>query len=1176
MPRSTYVFRLLLALALIFATFLVFAQTQSGGSKPVSHPLKQPASSSAAPIQTFRNVGKAYFEQGKYVEAIEQFQKVVASGKASATDHLSLGMALMQANKQDAALGEMTTARQMDAHLVAAEFNLGILYQRELRYPDAEAALKQVIALDPQDPSTWFNLGTVYFAEKKLDESLDAFHHVIEMGFGRGQNFYVAALFHTFTDLIRLKRQDEAQKVLKLWEGMHEKVPNISLQNPALEGGKYGVILAPSIPPTEIARHLDLERITFAEITQKLGLVLPAADNPIRDSSHSIKAVDYSQEFARQNLVPLFGPSIAVGDYDHDGHPDLYVVIPSSRNFLFHNNGDGTFSDVTEKAGVAGPGGSLFATFADYDNSGKISLFVAGLDGVEVFHYSDDGTFQDTTEKTGLKTEPGEIDTRAVLFDADNDGFLDLVITAYTNLNQPPKKDSFIFPNDFAGSTVHFYRNNGDGSFTDKTSTSGLASAKGRMRGGLFADFNNRGYSDLFLFRDDGPALLYENQGEDKFVLHRDAGAVLAKTVVLDAQVADFNHDGYFDLAVWSPDGYQVLLNQRDGKFAAVTTPAIPAPSGFFAFRGIAADLNGDSFPDLLVADAHGKFHFLINQEGRFHEGSITIPVEDSTAVSSIASTGLENPGQFDLLAMTRNGQLHAFEKEGTAAHWVEVKMNGYKSNSGGIGSVVEFKAGNYYNKVIVTSSPVRVFTGDLQKLDVIRVTWPNAVVQNWIDKATDQQIEVRESERLASSCPFLYVWNGHRFVYVTDVLGVGPLGELAPDGTRVKPFPEEYVRLPNLVPNSSGNYVFQLTDEMREADFFDQVKLVAVDHQVNDEILANEIYATNPAPPALFSLGDKSFPVAAVDDKGHDVLPLLLKQDGRYPSDFTRNRILGMADLHSLTLDLGNLPESAPVSLWLNGWVFWTDSNGARALETNRQLQMVPPYLQVRDASGKWVTVVADMGLPSGTNRTMRVDLTGKFLSADRHVRIVTNLCVYWDQIFFTTHEAPAPASMALSLIDADLHYRGFSIFASDPEHVNPDSFDYEQVMMAAPWNPLRGHYTRYGSVEDLLARPDDKLVVMATGDEMTVEFSPSALPAVKPGWKRDFFLDLRGYAKDGEPNTAFAWTVEPLPYSGMSNYPPNSGDHMPKSADYQQYLRQYQTRQGHALIPPLAPAIH
>ena len=1194
--RYTSVVRLTLCLALLLATILVFGQSRPGGLKPHSRAAKPGA---AAGVQSSRNVGKAYYEQGKYVEAIEQFQKVVASGKALATDHLSLGMALVQANKLDAALGEMTTARQMDPNLVAANFNLGILYKRELRNPDAEAALKRVIAVDSEDPSAWFNLGTVYFAEKKLEESLDAYHHIIEMGFGRGQNFYVAALFRTFTALVRMKRQDEAQKALKQWEGMHDKVPNISLQDPALEGGKYGTIPAPSMPPVEVARRLDLERVTFAEIGEKLGITLPATANLSSDPSQPIKAADYSLHFARQNLLPLFGPSITVGDYDHDGHPDLYVVIPSAKNYLFHNNGDGTFTDVTEITGVAGPGGSLSATFADFDNSNKMSLFVTGLDGVRVYQYPEissvlatkPGTkpendpakshtglkrFNDITAKAGLKPEPGEIDTRSVLFDADNDGFLDLIVTAYTNLNEPPHKEPFSFPQDFAGADVHYYRNNGDGSFTNKTSAAGFASAKGRMRGAVFADFSNRGYSDLFLFRDDAPPLFYENQGEDKFLLRRDAGTTLAKTVVVDAQVADFNHDGYFDLAVWSPQGYDVLLNRRDGKFAPAAAPAIHAPSSLFAFRGMAADLNGDSFADLLVADAGGKLHFVLNQQGKFREGAIALPEADTASFAALATTGLASPGQLDLLALTRTGQLRAFAKQGPPAHWVDVKMNGYKSNSGGIGSVVEFKSGNFYNKVIVTSSPVRVFTGDLQKLDVIRVTWPNAVVQNWIDKPTDEQLEVRESERLASSCPFLYVWNGHRFVFVTDVLGVGPLGELAPDGTRIKPNPEELVRLPDLVPNARGNYVFQLTDELREAEFFDKVKLVAVDHPAGREIYANEIYSTNPMPPALYSLGSKSFPVAAMDDKGHDVLPQLLQKDGRYPADFARNRILGMADTHSLTLDLGNVPSTSPVSLWLNGWVFWTDSNGARALESNRKLQMVAPYLQVRDAGGKWVTVIADMGLPSGTSRTMRVDLTGKFLSADRHVRIVTNLCVYWDQIFFTTHEAPAPAPLALSLIDADLHFRGFSVPASDPDHVKPDFFDYEKVLATAPWNPLRGHYTRYGSVEKLLARPDDQLVVMATGDEMTVEFSPQALPAVKPGWKRDFFLDLRGYAKDGEPNTAFAWTVEPMPYNGMSNYPPSSADPVPSSPEYREYLQQYQTRPGYALIPPLAPAVH
>jgi tetratricopeptide (TPR) repeat protein len=1177
MKRSTRVsiFCRILGLASIFAALFIFAQTRPAGSEAGSHPVKQDVRVPSIPLQTFRNLGKAYFEQGKYVEAIEQFQKVVASGTAPGADHLNLGIALMQANRLDAALGEMTTAKQMDLHLVAADYNLGILYKRELRGPDAAAALQRVIATDPQDPATWFNLGTVYFAEQKLDDSLDAYHHVIEMGFGRGQNFYVAALFRSFTTLVRLKRQEDAAKTLKQWEGVHEKVPSISLQDAALEGSNYGTILTPPMPPVEIPHNASMERVTFQEISQKLNLVLPAASAGAFDPRQPIKAADYSLEFARQNLVPLFGPSIAVGDYDNDGRPDLYVVIPSATNHLFHNNGDGTFTDVTEKAGVSGPGASLSATFDDFDNSGKMSLFVAGLDGVKVYRFAGDGVFQDATERAGLKREPGEVDTRAVLFDADNDGFLDLVVTAYTNLLHPPAKEPFTFPGDFSGAKVHFYRNNGDGTFTEKTSATGLDSAEGRMRGAVFADFANRGYSDLFLYRDDGPPLLYENQGENKFELRRETDATLAKALVLDAQVADFNHDGYFDMAVWSTDGYQVLLNKRDWRFSPAPVPAISAPTGLFNFRGAVADLNGDSFPDLVAADARGGMHFLVNHQGQFREGAMALPVSNAAEISSLIPTWLEDPGNLDVLAMTRGGQVRAFEKEGPAAHWVKVKLTGFKSNNQGIGSVVEFKAGNYYNKVVVTSSPVRVFTGDLPKLDVIRVTWPNAVVQNWIDVATDQQLEVRESERLASSCPFLYVWNGSRFVYVTDVLGVGPLGELAPDGTRVKPFPEEFVRLPDLMPDSKGDYVFQFTDEMREADFFDQIKLLAVDHPANEVIYANEIYATNSGPPSLYAVPDQRFPTSAVDDQGRDVLPLLLKQDGRYPTGFVRSRILGMADLHALTLDLGELPANAPVSLWLNGWVFWTDSNGARALESDRQLQMVSPYLQVRDARGKWATVIADMGLPSGTNRTMRVDLAGKFLSADRHVRIVTNLCVYWDQIFFTTHEAPAPTLMPLLLMAAELHYRGFSALATDAEHVKPDAFDYQQVMSTAPWNPLRGMYTRYGPVEKLLARPDDQFVVMATGDEMTVEFSPHALPAVKPGWKRDFFLDLRGYAKDGEPNTAFAWTVEPLPFGGMSNYPPSPGDHVPSTPEYQQYLRQYQTRRGYALIAPLAPAI-
>ncbi|MHB8653447.1 MAG: FG-GAP-like repeat-containing protein [Terriglobia bacterium] len=1140
-------------------------------------------------IQTHRNIGKAYYEQGKYPESAGEFQKVVAAGHALATDHMDLALGLMQADKLDEALGEMTTAKQMDTRLTAIDYNLGILYKRESRYPDAETALKRVIQADPRDPAAWLNLGVVYFDQNKMQDAMDAYKHVLDMGFGRAQNFYVAALFRTSTALFRLKRPADAQKYLALHAKIKDKVPSVSVQTAALEGGKYGAILVPTIAASSTGQKSSAERVSFADITSKLGINLSAGRQTADAAFANLPGS------ARQTVISNFPPSIAMGDYDGDGRPDLYITLPASSNHLFHNNGDGTFSDVTAKAGVAGPGGSISATFADYDNSGHPSLFVAGLGGVTLYHNNGKGTFTDVTEKARLKGKPGELDTRAVPFDADEDGFLDLVVTAWGDLSgQGDSAASISEQKDVRGTLSHFYRNNGDGTFSDISHASGLGSAKGQMRGAVFADFNNDGYTDLLFFRDDGPPMLFMNQGDDKFVDRTaEAGPALTKTVALDAQVADFNHDGNFDLVLWGRDTYSVLLNRGNARFESEPhLPPLKLGGQPFDFRGTVADVNGDGFADLLAVDSEGKWRLIANHGTRFEEEPLNIPPGKSTAAIASGRANdvdapawftpawLSNPAKLDLLTITRRGgKVAAYEKEGPPAHWLEVKLMGSKSNTQGVGTIVELKAGNYYNKVLATGGPLRIFTGNISKLDVVRVTWPNQVIQNSINVPINKPIEFRESERLSSSCPFLYVWNGKRFVFFTDILGMSPLGELSPDGTWSVPNPREFVRLPSDLHPQNGVYTFQVTDEMREVDFVDQLRLVAIDHPATRDVYSDEIYSTTPAPPSVYAVGEKHFPVSAVDDKDRNVLPEILKVDGRYPTGFRRNRILGLADTHALTLDLGPLPAAAPVALWLKGWVFWTDSNASRALMTNSKLQMVMPYLQVRNAQGKWVTTVPDMGLPSGTNRTMRVDLTGKFLSADHHVRIVTNLCVYWDQIFSSIGDAPvgngAGASVELPLVSSDLHYRGFSQPVSDPNHVKPDYFEYTKLLGEAPWNPMRGNYTRYGPVDKLLDASDDRQVVMSTGDEITVKFEGRGLPALKPGWKRDFFLYTAGYAKDGEPNSAFSKVVGPMPFRDMSKYPYTPPEHYPDDAEHQQYMREFETRPGHLLIPPVAPAV-
>ncbi|MFZ0421085.1 MAG: VCBS repeat-containing protein, partial [Candidatus Sulfotelmatobacter sp.] len=164
-----------------------------------------------------------------------------------------------------------------------------------------------------------------------------------------------------------------------------------------------------------------------------------------------IRSEEYSLDYARRNLVPAVGGSIVVGDFDGDGHPDLYVIVPGGSNHLLKNRADGTFVDVTDKAKVAGTGADLGGAFGDFDKSGRPSLFVAGLGKVALYRNNGDGSFTDITEKSGLKLKPGELATSVLLFDADNDGFLDLLVTVYTDLSVPPAKKSFTFPNDFAG-----------------------------------------------------------------------------------------------------------------------------------------------------------------------------------------------------------------------------------------------------------------------------------------------------------------------------------------------------------------------------------------------------------------------------------------------------------------------------------------------------------------------------------------------------------------------------------------------------------------------------------------------------------------------------------------------------------------------------------------------------
>jgi hypothetical protein len=188
--------------------------------------------------------------------------------------------------------------------------------------------------------------------------------------------------------------------------------------------------------------------------------------------------------------------------------------------------------------------------------------------------------------------------------------------------------------------------------------------------------------------------------------------------------------------------------------------------------------------------------------------------------------------------------------------------------------------------------------------------------------------------------------------------------------------------------------------------------------------------------------------------------------------------------------------------------------------------------------------------------------------------VRIATNLCVYWDEIFLAeAAREPAATLTALAPSAATLGFRGFSRVEIHPERRQPERFVYAEVRATSMWNPTPGLYTRYGEVEALLAEVDDLLVVMGSGDEIRLAFDASALPPLPPGHRRDFLLKVDGWAKDGDANTAHAQTVEPLPYHGMPQYPYEEPDRFPEDDLHRLWREATLTRPALRLLRPLPP---
>jgi hypothetical protein len=311
--------------------------------------------------------------------------------------------------------------------------------------------------------------------------------------------------------------------------------------------------------------------------------------------------------------------------------------------------------------------------------------------------------------------------------------------------------------------------------------------------------------------------------------------------------------------------------------------------------------------------------------------------------------------------------------------------------------------------------------------------------------------------------------------------------------------------------------------------------------------------------------VGEKKLPISAQDGKGNDLLPLLATQDDQYVSYLKPTKYQGITEMHDLILDLGKLSPTDKIVLFLNGWLFPSDASINVSISQSNETKSVSPYLQVPDSKGNWQTVIPNLSFPMGKNKTVVADLTGKFLTNDYRIRIRTNMEVYWNNVFYSKNEPDIPLKqITLKPAYADLHYRGFSRMYRKGTY-GPHWVDYSDVTKEQRWRDLEGNYTRYGDVVPLLLESDDQYVIVNSGDEISIQFDASGLQELSPVWSRDFLIYTDGWMKDGDLNTAYSKTVEPLPFHAMTSYPYDSKQQYPTDAQHQNYLRTYNTRSVH-----------
>ena len=890
-----------------------------------------------------------------------------------------------------------------------------------------------------------------------------------------------SAFYQLSQALLRLGKRDEATVAL----AAHQ----------AISAGKTQSADNPSL----------YEKCVYTEFRAPIALEQPSPDG-IR-----VRFTDATTQMIGEGSEHFHGP-FGVLDLGRRAIYDLLVLDGEAGPRLLQNR-EGKFLPKAEPLAAGAAKRFTSAIVGDLNNDRADDVVLAGPDGMMVLRCSTNGTLTDVSR---MSSSAGQQLSTIVLADLEFTGRLGVMgISA-------------------AGGQPRFLR--GAGNFllreTNQTLFAGISGATQVV----VDDWDN----------DDLPDVLLTRAGLPPAVLVNVRGGKLAAPVTLPEwpiakalAVGDFNNDFRADVVFVTDQAIEVF-------FGGLKQPRrLPQrENGIRSLRAI--DYDNDGWLDLVAWGADGVHVWRNRGRLGFHETTTQLGLAGLKDVRFLVAADLDRDGDTDFV-LDVGGKMRLFRNEGGNAN-VQLKLAlfGNRSNASGLGVKVEAAAGAWRILRSVAQLPAEIGVGRHDHLDALNIRWFDTMLPG-----TDVVLEGHEPVpaieifvNSTGSCPYLYVWDGTRFRFVTDLLGAAPLGLPVAAGKYIAADPEEIVWIGDStrVQPKAGRVVCQITEELREILYLDVAELLVVDRPLGMEVhSSSQLRASGPfAKPGLIGLRRLRPPLRATTLDGVDVTAALAAVDGLrwspQPTQLRGSQFRGLAEEHGVVLDFGPLDPGQPLALVLTGWLRF---GGGMANVGGSQRDDFPfpfPVLEGELDDGTWVRLAIPPAAPAGKTKTIVLDLSGRLPPGVRRLRLTEAFEIHWDRIALG-ERVPSPAATVLLPVGSDLHFRGFSQWAEMPP-TEPPTPDYARLLPGPNWTRTpSGWATRYGPVGELLRAEDQGLCLVAGGDELTLEFDVSTLPPPDGGSLREYFLRSVGWDKDADYHVAEGTTIEPLPWRGMED---------------------------------------